>query len=69
MKIKQQRDKQQLQTAPPTETGKGQIKHNALAALVTSKVYRSQVVKARKGKGSYQRKNRNQGREPFLIAA
>ena len=69
MATEQKRSQKPLQNKERTETGKGQIKHNALAALVTSKVYRAQVVKARKGKGSYQRKNRNQGREPFLIAA
>ena len=33
------------------DTGRGVIKHNALAALVTSKVFKPQVVKAKKGKG------------------
>lgn len=51
-----------------TETGRGQVKHNHLAALVTSKVYRQQVVKAKKGKGSYKRNNKN-GQEPYLMAA
>lgn len=58
------------------ETGRGQVKHNHLAALVTSKVYRQQVVKAKKGKGAYSRKHTkscfsdfNKGREPYLIAA
>jgi alternative ribosome-rescue factor len=52
-----------------TELGRGQIKDNFLAALVTSKVYKMQVVKAKKGKGSYQRKAKNVGRESYLIAA
>lgn len=53
------------------ELGRGQVKHNALAALVTSRIYRSQVVKAKKGKGTYQRreKHSNKGRESYLIAA
>ncbi len=51
------------------ELGRGQIKDNFLAALVTSKVYTMQVVKAKKGKGSYQRKAKNVRREPYLIAA
>lgn len=52
-----------------TELGRGQIKGNFLAALVTSKVYKMQVVKAKKGKGSYQRKAKNVRRESYLIAA
>ncbi|PKI12642.1 alternative ribosome-rescue factor A [Colwellia sp. 12G3] len=52
-----------------TELGRGQIKGNFLAALVTSKVYKMQVVKAKKGKGSYQRKAKNVGRESYLMAA
>jgi|GEM_PF-831002 len=56
-----------------TDTGRGQINDNFLAALVTSKAYRAQVVKARKGKGAYQRKDKhkgnNSGRESCLIAA
>ena len=53
----------------PVETGRGRIKDNFLAALVTSRVYRSQVVKAKKGKGSFQRKDKHKGRESYLIAA
>ncbi len=60
----------------PVETGRGQVKHNHLAALVTSKVYRQQIVKAKKGKGAYARKDKNnrkftcsKGQEPYLIAA
>jgi alternative ribosome-rescue factor len=52
-----------------TELGRGEIKDNFLAALVTSKVYKLQVVKSKKGKGSYQRKDKHKGREPYLIAA
>jgi len=52
-----------------TELGRGQIKGNFLAALVTSKVYKMQVVKAKKGKGSYQRKAKNLRRESYLMAA
>ncbi|MCP4325344.1 MAG: ribosome alternative rescue factor ArfA, partial [Alteromonadales bacterium] len=33
--------------------------------LVTSKVYKLQVVKAKKGKGSFSRKNKHQGKEPY----
>jgi alternative ribosome-rescue factor len=51
------------------ETGRGVIKYNYLAALVTSKVFRTQVVKAKKGKGSFNRKEKHKGRESYLIAA
>jgi len=52
-----------------TELGRGQIKDNFLAAIVTSKVYKMQVVKAKKGKGSYQRKAKNSRAESYLMAA
>jgi alternative ribosome-rescue factor len=52
-----------------TELGRGQIKDNFLAAIVTSKIYKMQVVKAKKGKGSYQRKAKNSRGESYLIAA
>nr|WP_274054940.1 ribosome alternative rescue factor ArfA [Thalassomonas haliotis] len=51
------------------DTGRGVIRDNFLAALVTSKVYRQQVVKAKKGKGAYQRKGKHKGRESYLMAA
>jgi alternative ribosome-rescue factor len=52
-----------------TDLGRGIIKDNFLAALVTSKQYKMQVVKAKKGKGSYQRKAKNLRRESYLMAA
>ena len=52
-----------------TEIGRGTINDNFLAALVTSKQYKMQVVKAKKGKGAYQRKAKNVRRESYLIAA
>ena len=52
-----------------TELGRGIIKDNFLAALVTSKLYKMQVVKAQKGKGSYQRNAKNIRQESYLIAA
>ena len=52
-----------------TELGRGKITSNFLAALVTSKVYKMQVVKAKKGKGSYQRKAKNVRGESYLMAA
>ena len=51
------------------DIGRGQIKDNFLAALVTSKAYKVQVVKAKKGKGSYQRKTKYNKQESYLIAA
>ncbi len=41
------------------DAGRGTINDCALAALVTSKVFRTQVVKAKKGKGSYKRKGKH----------
>jgi len=55
------------------ELGRGQIKDNFLAAIVTSKLYQSKVVKAKKGKGSFKRKDKHQvkfkGQKPYLMAA
>ncbi|MGB0834149.1 MAG: alternative ribosome rescue factor ArfA [Psychrobium sp.] len=51
------------------DIGRGTIQDNFLAALVTSKQYKMQVVKAKKGKGSYQRKNKHVRRESYLMAA
>ncbi|MDO6445250.1 alternative ribosome rescue factor ArfA [Colwellia sp. 1_MG-2023] len=44
-----------------TDVGRGSIKDNFLAAIVTSKMYKLQVVKAKKGKGSFQRKEKHKG--------
>lgn len=41
------------------EHGRGEIRDNAVKALVTSKLFQTRVVKAKKGKGSYNRKGRN----------
>lgn len=41
--------------------GRGQIRHNAIEALVTSVVFRSKVEKPKKGKGAYSRKQNRQG--------
>ncbi|WP_337879953.1 ribosome alternative rescue factor ArfA [Rheinheimera sp.] len=38
---------------------RGTITDNALKAVVTSKLFTTRVVKAKKGKGSYSRKGRN----------
>ena len=63
---------QQIQKDNAVDAGRGTINDNFLAALVTSKVYRMRVVKAKKGKGAFQRKDKhraNKGRESYLIAA
>ena len=59
----------QREKTPATEMGRGTIHGNFLAAIVTSRVYRSQVVKAKKGKGAYLRKEKHRGRESYLMAA
>ena len=51
------------------DIGRGKIKDNFLAALVTSKAYKVQIVKAKKGKGAYQRKAKFKGQESYLMAA
>jgi alternative ribosome-rescue factor len=51
-----------------SDLGRGEIKHNFLAALVTSKLYKVQIVQAKKGKGSYQRRAKNIRQESYLIA-
>jgi alternative ribosome-rescue factor len=51
------------------DTGRGQINSNALAALVTSKLFKQQVVASKKGKGSFNRKVKHSGRESYPIAA
>ncbi len=61
--------RKQPKTTSATELERGEIKDNFLKALVTSKVYKMQVVKAKKGKGSFKRKAKHQGQEPYLIAA
>jgi alternative ribosome-rescue factor len=52
-----------------SDIGRGQINDNFLAALVTSRLYKQQVVAAKKGKGSFQRKAKHKGQESYLIAA
>lgn len=75
MKNKQRHSSTQLTTqktdtcSQSVDTGRGTIRDNHLAALVTSKLFKSQVVKAKKGKGTYKRKNKHLGRESYLIAA
>ncbi|KAF7774537.1 hypothetical protein PCIT_a0997 [Pseudoalteromonas citrea] len=48
---------------------RGEIKDNALKALVTSPLFKTKVEKAKKGKGSFKRKAKHTGQEPYLMAA
>ncbi|GEK09333.1 ribosome alternative rescue factor ArfA [Pseudoalteromonas sp. J010] len=48
---------------------RGEIKDNALKALVTSPLFRAKTEKSKKGKGSYQRSAKHKGQEPYLKAA
>jgi alternative ribosome-rescue factor len=52
-----------------TEFGRGVIKDNALKAVVTSQLFRQRVEKAKKGKGSFNRKIKHKGKEPYSKAA
>ncbi|RXJ74668.1 ribosome alternative rescue factor ArfA [Veronia nyctiphanis] len=48
---------------------RGEIKDNALKALVTDKLFRARVERPKKGKGSYSRKGRSRDNQrPFLYA-
>ncbi|MGR5236899.1 alternative ribosome-rescue factor A [Vibrio alfacsensis] len=47
------------------ELGRGEIKDNALRAVVTSQLYKMRVVQAKKGKGSFSRKRKHRGKEPY----
>ncbi|WP_445772103.1 alternative ribosome-rescue factor A [Rheinheimera sp.] len=52
-----------------TEHGRGEIRDNAIKALVTSKLFQTRVVKAKKGKGSYNRKGRNSKDYALVVSA
>lgn len=50
--------------------GRGVIKDNALKAVVTSSLFSTRVMKAKKGKGSFLRKEKHKGfKEPYSKAA
>lgn len=53
------------------EHGRGEIRDNALKALVTSKLFQMQVVKAKKAKAPTAARSLNKGRSvitlPFLL--
>ena len=46
----------QQQPLQPHQHDRGTITDNALKAVVTSKLFTTRVVKAKKGKGSYRRR-------------
>tara|TARA_R110001583_G_scaffold54919_1_gene167665 strand:- start:317 stop:535 length:219 start_codon:yes stop_codon:yes gene_type:complete len=52
-----------------TELGRGTINHSAMGALVTSKIFSMRVEKAKKGKGSFNRKTKHARKECYQIAA
>lgn len=49
------------------DIGRGDIQDNAMAALVTSKLFKSRVETPKKGKGSYSRKGQGRGLVPYQI--
>lgn len=51
------------------EVGRGEIQDNALKAIVTSQLFKTRVEKSKKGKGSFSRKLKHKGREPYSKAA
>jgi alternative ribosome-rescue factor len=51
------------------DLARGAINHSALGALVTSKIFHMRVVKAKKGKGSFNRKVKHSNKECYQIAA
>ncbi len=44
----------------PHDHQRGDIQDNMLKAVITSPLFRTRVVKAKKGKGSYNRKDKHQ---------
>lgn len=51
------------------EHGRGEIRDNAIKALVTSKLFQTKIVKAKKGRGSYNRKGRNSKDYALVVCA
>ncbi|MCH1924097.1 ribosome alternative rescue factor ArfA [Shewanella sp. C32] len=52
--------KRSKRPVPQHEFGRGEIMDNALKAVVTSSLFRTRTESAKKGKGAFQRKQRNQ---------
>lgn len=55
--------------ALPHNHQRGEIKDNAMKALVTSPLFKTKVEKAKKGKGSFRRSAKHKGQEPYFLAA
>ncbi|MDN3612423.1 alternative ribosome rescue factor ArfA [Vibrio ostreicida] len=51
------------------EVGRGDVHDNALKAVVTSTLFKVRVEKAKRGKGSFTRKMKHKGKEPYSKAA
>lgn len=66
---KQAADIAEINLNQDVEIGRGSVRDNALKAMVTSKLYRAKVEKAKKGKGSFKRNNKHKGKEPYSKAA
>jgi len=49
------------------EHGRGQIRDNTLRALVTSPLFKTRIVRAKKGKGAYQRFKRGQNHDDSAL--
>lgn len=56
---------QSIEFQHDTEFGRGKIKDNALKAVVTSQLFKTRIVNAKKGKGSFSRKMKHRGKEPY----
>lgn len=63
------KEKQAISPSLEHESRRGKIKDNALKAILTSPLYKIRVEKAKKGKGSYCRKGKHRGKEPYSKAA
>lgn len=68
-KKNQRTDSSQTSLQDKLEVGRGEIKDNALKAVVTSQLFKVRVEKAKKGKGSFNRKMKHKGKEPYSKAA
>ncbi|EGA69426.1 hypothetical protein VISI1226_09609 [Vibrio sinaloensis DSM 21326] len=70
MSKKRQANKHRSQSLQANlEVGRGEVKDNALKAIVTSELFKVRVEKAKKGKGSFSRKMKHRGKEPYSKAA
>ncbi|WP_087016909.1 alternative ribosome rescue factor ArfA [Thaumasiovibrio subtropicus] len=70
MAKKQRKRPQQVELVakPQCEHGRGEIQDNAMAALVTSKLFKAKTETPKKGKGSFKRnKFRYKGSEPYAM--